>query len=428
MIWLYDLFFAIFMILALPVYLLRRKLHRGLLMRLGIFPKEIREGLKGEGHIWIHAVSVGEVNAVFNLVNKFHEESPGQAIVISTVTPTGNRLARSLSGKNDLVIYLPFDLSFITDRFVRRIKPSLFITTETELWPNLITSLRKNKVPIFLVNGRISLGSFRGYRLAKFFLKNIFASIKLFCMQSEGDAKRIIVLGASSEAVRITGNMKFDMEAAPANPPGAGEDFALKLKSVLMPTEQLLLAGSTHSGEEEIILKVYQRLLRQFTHLKLLLAPRHVERAGEIEKICQNFDFNGVRLSGPAESLKGEDKVFILDSIGQLKRLYSLAAIVFVGGSLVKKGGHNIIEPAFFGKPIIVGHYMFNFKDITRAFLNDNGVIMVSDETEFMEELRLLLLSSTKRDSLGQRALGVISKNKGATIETFKLIKPRLGK
>lgn len=400
-------------------------------MRLGIFPKETEERLKEEAYLWVHAVSVGEVNAVSGLVEKIHQEFSNRPIVISTVTQTGNRLAKTIAGKNDLVIYLPLDISFITDKFVAKIRPSLFITTETEIWPNLITSLSRKNVPIILVNGRISLGSFRGYRLIKPLLKNILGAIKLFCMQSESDAQRIIALGADKSSVRVTGNMKFDMSLSAFNQTGqAGlsEDYAAKLKSNLKEEDQLIIAGSTHSGEEEIIIKVYQRLLRQFGHLRLLLAPRHIERAAEVEKVCQRMGFDAALLSKLDGKARDGNCVFILDTIGQLKRLYSLATIVFIGGSLVKKGGHNIIEPAFFGKPVIVGHFMFNFKDITGAFLKRNAVIMVSDETELMEEIRILLLSASKRESLGQRCQETISQNRGATEETFKLIKQTLEK
>jgi 3-deoxy-D-manno-octulosonic-acid transferase len=431
MILLYDFIFIVFVIFSLPVYLFRGKFHSGLLLRLGIIPREMKERLTQGKNIWVHAVSVGEANAVSGLVEKLRRQFPGEKIVISTVTSTGNRLVRSLAGSDDTVIYLPLDLSFITDRFVALINPALFITTETELWPNLITSLSRRNVPIVLVNGRISLGSFRGYRLVEYFMRRILGHIKLFCMQSEGDGRRIIALGADPAKVKITGNMKFDMSLSSPEAPdknNAGPDYARELQSVLGKDFQLLVAGSTHSGEEEIILRIYGELLSQFSHLRLLIAPRHIERACAVEKMVEGSGLSALRLSRLAGNRAGaQDNVFILDTIGQLKSLYEMATIVFVGGSLVKKGGHNIIEPAFFGKPVIVGPYMFNFKDITKAFLDENAVIKVADEMEFLEEIRILLLSQSQRETMGRLCQRVIKDNRGATDLTLGLIKKAVG-
>jgi len=426
MTWLFDFVFIVFIIFSLPVYLIRRKFHRGILLRLGILPKELKYKLGEKRHIWVHAVSVGEVNVVSALVEKLHRHFPGLPLVISTVTPAGNQLAKSIAGNNDPVIYLPLDLSFITEKMVRVVKPSLFITTETELWPNLISSLKRQKVPVVLINGRISLGSFRGYRLVRPFIRKILSSIKLFCMQSQSDAQKIIYLGADKNLVRVTGNMKFDLNLSASENSSPG--IYSHLKSILGQANQLIIAGSTHKGEEEIIIRVYQKLLRQFGHLKLLIAPRHIERVFEVERAAKGFGFDTLRLSGleSAESAVS-NRILILDVIGQLKRLYELATVVFVGGSLIKKGGHNIIEPALFGKPVIVGPYMFNFKDITRAFLENNAIIRVSDEVELSEEIRILLLSNSKREALGQRCQDTIKQNRGATEITFRLIQQAIG-
>src|SRR3989338_362590 len=366
---LYDLIFIIFALSYLPVYLLRRKFHSGFLMRLGIFPEKLRKEFYGKRPIWLHAVSVGEALASRSLLEHLHREYPKKQILISTVTPTGNRIARSLAVENDAVIYLPLDISFIVKHVLSFIEPSLFIIAETEIWPNLVCSLRKRNVPIIVVNARISDGSYKGYRLIKFCLARILRKINLFCVQAEADCLRLLSLGVEKEKIKLTGNMKFDN----TDYTDLKADYTdCRLKLTLKDNEKLLVAGSTHSGEEEIILKVYKGLSAEFPDLRLLLAPRHPERSKEIEKLVLNYGFNAVFISGlpPPRVPAGQPAaVFILDTIGQLISFYAIADIVFVGGSLIKKGGHNILEPAVFAKPILLGPWTFNFRDITSLFL-----------------------------------------------------------
>lgn len=398
-------------------------------MRLGIFPKGFFAGLQKSRPVWLHAVSVGEVNAIAGLVKKLQQEFSEIRLVISTVTPTGNRLAKSLARDCDLIIYLPLDLSFITERIVKMVNPQLFITTETELWPNLLTSLKKQFIPLALVNGRISPRSFAGYRLFRFLLKDILGGFSLFCMQSELDRRRIITLGAKADKVRVLGNMKFDIDLAATNGNRNGRGPFENLASLLGGNGQLIICGSTHSGEEEIILRIYKDLLLQFDYLRLLIAPRHIERVEQVEKLVAEAGLSVLKVSELASrDLLEKNCVLILDTVGELKRLYDLATIVFIGGSLVRRGGHNIIEPAFFSKAIIVGPHMFNFADITRTFLENQAAIQVHDELELLEEIKLLLLSPAKRDRLGQRAKETIGHNRGATGATFDLLRHIIAK
>jgi 3-deoxy-D-manno-octulosonic-acid transferase len=433
---LYDLIFIIFALFYLPVYFLRRKFHSGFLMRLGIFPEKRRKEFSGKRPIWLHAVSVGEALASRSLLESLHREYPKRPILISTVTPTGNRIARSLAGEKDAAIYLPLDISFIVNRVLSFIKPSLFIIAETEIWPNLISSLRKRKVPIIVVNARISDGSYKGYRLIKFSLRHILRKINLFCVQTETDCLRLLSLGVEKEKIKITGNMKFDNTDYTDK---RNTDYADKYRSTLelKQNDRLLVAGSTHPGEEEIILAAYRDLLTEFPELRLLIAPRHPERSGRLESIIQKFGFQTARIS-QLEALKlakspSKDKqqgnkqsVFLLDTIGRLMYFYAIADIVFVGGSLIKKGGHNILEPAVFAKPVLFGPWTFNFRDITSLFLKHKASFLVRNQGELKEGIKNLLLNPAAAQELSQRAKELIGQNQGATKRNLEYIRQYL--
>lgn len=406
----YDFIFLVFAIIYLPIYLCKRKFHRGFGMRLGILPKNLALNRP----VWIHAVSVGEMMAAKNLIQGLRAGYPGRQFFITTVTPTGNKIAAGTAGSSDCVSYLPLDLSFIVASVIERVKPSLFILMETEIWPNLITQLYKKGIPVILLNGRISDHSFRGYGLIKFLLRPLLKKISLFCVQTKVDAERFIRLGASEERIKISGNMKFDIADYG---PGPTDILGDRLKLGLQDKEKLLIAASTHPGEEEIILDAYKRLSANSHCLRLLFAPRHPERAKEIEKVVSKLGFTAVFIS--VLSVQGCDEakspVFILDSIGQLMRYYSIADIVFVGGSLVRKGGHNILEPASLGRPVLFGPHMFNFRDISGLFLENNAAIMVCDPSELAGKLMALLNDFSQAQDLGRRAKALVLENRGAT-------------
>lgn len=386
-------------------------------MRMGIFPKGF---LKKSNPIWIHAVSVGEVNAVKSLIRELRKEYPEKNLVISTVTETANTIAKLLVEDDDRAIFLPLDLSFIIKRVIRKIRPSLFIIAETEIWPNLIWRLEREKVPIILVNGRISDQSFKGYKIVRFLLKGILRKISLFCMQTERDKKRILSLGVLKEKVFLTGNMKFDT----IDYRDFEEDYRdYRQKLDLKSTEELIVAGSTHPGEEEIILEVYEKLSVDFPSLKLLIAPRHPERAGNIAVLAIKHGFNPVRISQLTNQPTGQKIIFILDTIGKLISFYAISTVIFVGGSLVKRGGHNILEPAFFRKPIIFGPYMFNFRDICDLFLSNKAAIKVDNKQELFEEVKNLLDNPSEKEELGKRARILILENQGAVEKNISLIR-----
>ena len=412
---LYDLIFLIFALVYLPIYLFKGKFHRGFLNRVGILPKNL--GL--DKPIWIHAVSLGEAISVRGLLEELRKVYPNKKFVISTVTSTGNKIAKAMAKPGDLAVYLPLDFSFTVRPVINKINPALFIIAETEIWPNLISYLYKKGVPLVTVNARISDTSFKGYSAVKFLIKPILNKISLFCAQTEVDALRLKFLGVNPDKIKVTGNLKFD-QLALFKGPGYREKLGLN------PSDKLLVAGSTHSGEEEMILNAYNKLLKEFPGFKLLIAPRHPDRTADVEKTVMKNGFDALRVSR-LDSLRPAPRapspVFILDTVGSLMDFYAAADIVFVGGSLVKKGGHNILEPASLGKPVIFGPYMFNFRDIARVFLNNNAAIQVATQEGLESSIRELMKDNSKAGLLTENASVVIVKNQGATLRIIGAIK-----
>lgn len=413
----YDLIFLLFALLYSPIYLYRRKFHRGFLSRLGFLSLT----LKLNNPIWIHAVSVGEIMAVRGLIDGLRKTYPQRSIVISTVTSTGNKIARDFAKESDFVTYLPLDLSFIVNHVLNKIKPSLFIIAETEIWPNLITQLGIRKVPVFIVNGRISDRAFVRYRTIKLFIKPILSKISIICAQSDVDAKKFHSLGMPLERIKVTGNLKFDSAIVK-------QDTSIFYKNRerlgLAGSDKVLVCGSTHQGEEEQILDIYEKLLKEFANLKLLIAPRHPERSKEVAKIISRFGFLPVFVSRlPFEcSTCFTRPIYILDTIGELVGFYGIADIVFMGASLVKKGGHNILEPAFLKKPILFGPHMFNFRDIAELFLFNNAAILINDSSELEEKIRELCSDERLALQFGQNASNLVMKNMGSTKRCIELI------
>ncbi|MEI6832111.1 MAG: 3-deoxy-D-manno-octulosonic acid transferase [Candidatus Omnitrophota bacterium] len=414
----YDLVFFIFILVYLPLYLLRGKFHRGFASRLGILPAN----LNLDRPIWVHAVSVGEAVSVKGLVTQLRKAYPNKKLVISTVTATGNKIAQGLIGPGDLLIYLPLDVSFIVRHVLKRINPSLFIIAETEIWPNLISQLYKQNIPIVTVNGRISDSSYSGYSAIKYIIRPILRKVSIFLLQSDTDASRLESLGVAKEKIQVTGNLKFDINL------NAGLELnasAYRQKLMLNAEDKLWVCGSTHAGEEKFILEAYKELLLVHPKLKLLLAPRHPERSKDIAAVASSMKFMPIFTSSISEASPTciDNPVFILDTIGQLFNYYACADIVFVGGSLIKKGGHNILEPASLKKPIIFGPYMFNFRDITDLFMQYKAGIMVSNARELTLKVKELLSNNLLAKDLGQRAYELIRKNSGATGKNIQAIK-----
>lgn len=411
---LYDIGFLIFSLFYLPTLLLKGKLHRDFLERFGIFDEAKRGSLSsGRGTIWIEAVSMGEVALCRTLIPKLKKSYPDRDIVLSTITKAGNDLANVNFSEIATIIYFPLDFSCVTKTVTALIRPELYIMIETEIWPNLLRALSANNVPAVLMNGRISDRSFVKYRLAKPFLKKTLALIKRFYMRSEEDRQRAIELGAPPEKVTVTGNMKFDITASPVG------------HTSIDGVSKLFVAGSTHEGEEEPVLAAFVKISREFPGLRLLIAPRHINRCGDVAGIVKRFGFAPVRVSALKESGpdNGSQRVMILDTVGQLNAIYSLATLVFIGGSLVKYGGHNPIEPAVFAKPIIFGPHMFNFSDIARLFISKDAALEARDERGLFDKCVLLLRDEAKRLRMGENGRRVVSENSGATERNISALK-----
>jgi len=421
---LYDLVFIFFSFLYFPYFILNRKYHREFIQRLGIFSRNSFDKIRRHKIIWIHAVSVGEVNSALPLWKLLRQNFPQYRIVFSTITKTGNNLAKKFAQPDEFVVYFPLDFSFIVRRVVKLIHPHLVIILETELWPNFIAQCNKIDIPVILGNARLSDSSFIRYKLGSPFLSPVLDKINLILAQTEKDADRLISLGASKNKVWVSGNMKFDN--IDCSDKRIDYSDRLRLLLELSNQDKLLVAGSTHPGEEEILLAIYKELLMQFPNLRLLIAPRHIERIPQIEKLVSSYGLSPFRISrlfNPASSIQHPvSGVFLLDTIGQLRDFYAIADIVFVGGSLVKRGGHNIIEPAMFSKPVISGNYFFNFSDIFKVFRDSQAVITCQNKEGLKSAISELLNNPVQAKILGERAREVILKQQGATQKNLEWV------
>jgi 3-deoxy-D-manno-octulosonic-acid transferase len=422
MMMLYSLVYTLLLKLYLPAYALRYFLHNRqirLLERAGRVPPHLFSAKAGP-RIWIHAVSVGEVNVVRPLVEALASD---YEIFLSTTTDTGQALASKSWRDQVHLFYFPLDWRWTCRRYLRVVAPDLILLAETEIWPNFILTAQQAGIPVALVNGRISDRSFRRYRKIKFFLQPLLKRFAVFCMQSRADADRIIQMGAPEARVLSTGNLKYDYTLRP-------DKRVISLRHQLAPLlrkneEDLLwICGSTREGEEELLLPVFEDLRRVFP-LRLLLAPRHPQRAGLVVKLLEQRHLSHLRRTQLSEAPPPRDgiEVLLLDSIGELNHLYGLADVVFVGGSLVPTGGHNIIEAASHGKAILFGPHMENFREIAHTFLNAEAAVQVKSANGLKEQLRSLLQNRAARERLGNRALQAVRENQGAVDLTIQTIK-----
>lgn len=413
---LFDLLFLFYIVLYLPILVLRGKWHGGFAERFGFLPAEKRKVLLLRRNIWVHAVSVGEVVAIDGLIRRLQREYPDKGIVLSVTTKTGHALAQKKYPQGLVILWAPLDLSLTVRAFVSAVDPVCYIAAETELWPNLFRQLDEKGVPVLVVNGRISDQAFPKYLWVKGLLKGTLRRVKLFCMQSMLDQERILALGARPESVRMVGNIKFDQVSSPAVSGGC---------AALTAEHQVLLAASTHPGEEDLLINAFLRFRSRYPRLRLVLAPRHPERAPAVARLVQKVGLQTVFFSkGP--SPLASDEVLIVDTIGHLAGLYSAATVVVMGKSFTAQGGHNVIEPAVWGKAILVGPYMQNFRDITRAFLAEGAIVQSANPASLEQKVDELLADPQECRVLGDRAISVVERNRGATDRTMALIREAL--
>src|SRR3989338_1865309 len=395
-----DILYFLFMLICFPVHVARGKYHKGFTFRFGFLPESFKAMCGGQKNIWIHAVSVGEVLAIVDLVGKLKQVLPDYQIICTTVTKTGYKIACDNLAKSCVVMFAPLDFSWVVRKYINIIQPRIYLSVETEIWPNLYHFLHQKKVPIVLINGRISDKSFAKYKKFKFLLKGILNEMTFFLMQSQIDADRVIELGADSTKVCVLGNVKFD------NLP---QKVSLRKKDLgFNDADELLIAGSTHPGEEEILLDIYGKCQREFGNLRLVIAPRHVERSENIMSLIEMKGLKSVLFSEIRESVPDHNTVVVVDTMGHLRELYSLAKVVFVGKSLCGEGGQNIIEPAFFGKPVFVGPHTYNFKDIMEIFVREGAIVQVKDADELSSAIQRLLGEEKQLNKIGQAAERIV--------------------
>ena len=398
-----------------------RKYIGSLRQRFGYLP--ISFNLDGEESIWIHAVSVGEVLTARALLPELRERYPRYRLFLSTTTMTGQQIARNSLQLVDEVFYFPFDLRFIVNRTLRLVKPRLFVMMETEIWPNLLRSCRVNGVRTVLVNGRISSRSYPRYRLARPFFRRVLDNVDRFCMQGEESARRIIDMGADPDRVVVTGSLKFDSLDLPGTTAAADRGRNRVLRYFRIPPDRpVIIAASTLKGEEEPVFEAFQRIRARVPDTLLIVAPRKPERFDEVEQIARRGGWRVARRSELPVDAEPRQDVVVLDTIGELAQLFQVGTAVFVGGSLVDQGGHNIIEPAVFGKAIVFGPYMQNFAEIARAFVENDAAIQIRTPRELEHALLGLLNDPVRRARLGAAARALVEANRGARGKTMAAI------
>ncbi len=453
---LYSLLLTVVAVLLLPWIFYRslvQKRSRGNLWeRLGLRPLQPsgrvgaageRPELPGQRTVWLHAVSVGEVQAARPLCRQLRQEDPALRLVVTTTTDTGQKMARQMIPEADLVGYFPLDWSGSVRRVLRAVRPSLVILMESELWYNFLLECQTRQIPVLVANGRISDRTYRRARRFRRWTGQLYGRVTLFAMQSLADRDRVVSLGAPFDRVHVTGNLKYD----PVEQEGgtgqagdqAGDEDSSRLGQFLtsghggVSRRPMIVAGSTHPGEEAILLDAYQQLRTHLSILsqeasipRLLIAPRHPERFAEVARLMGRTDW-ALRRRSESQVGAGEPDLLLLDSIGELAKVYRWATLVLIGGSLVPIGGHNLLEPATLSRPVIVGPHMENFREIVDLFRREKAVLQLTkgDPAELARSLATtwerLLLDPAEAQLLGRRAREVVEANRGATARTVAL-------
>lgn len=424
----YSLLLSLGLIVLIPHFLFQALAHgkyiTGLRQRLGAVPP-----VNGKPVIWLHCVSVGETQAARPLAKRLKQQFPHHDLVVSTITLTGQNLARDVfRNQAASVFYFPFDWRWTVRRTLKAVNPAVVLLMETELWPNFLRECKTRGIPVAVVNGRISRQSYRRYRLIKSFLRRVLSSLSIAVMQSDTDADRLQDLGMAKEKLFTSGNLKFDAEIASELTDTTEE---IRRRFYLHPNVPLIVAASTHGPEEEIIIQSIQQL-RQKQPVRLMLAPRHPERFNDVASLLQKSGLSWTRRTNPPNSNDAKATVILLDTIGELPATYTLADIVFVGGSIVDKGGHNVLEPAAAGATVVTGAHTHNFHAIVELMNEANALVQLpafehaDASDEIAQIFEKLLASPAERAELGRRAQQLIIVNQGAADRTMQLIAPLL--
>ncbi len=432
MIFLYNLLFPLLFLLYIPYYIVHLCRRGGLTadywQRFGIFSGEIKARLKGlKEPVWIHSVSVGETVAAITFIHAWQKRWPSQDIVLSCSTSTAHAMAEKKLPSNVVLIYCPIDFWWAVRHALNLIRPRALVIFEVEIWPNLILQAAKRGAKVFLVNGRMSDSSSRGYAKWSFVFRPIFQAFQALCVQTQEDASRIARVLGDDAKIHVCGTMKFDQVPDVDN----ADKTAVLDACFGSGPRTVLTAGSTHPGEEELVCDAYLTLKKEFTDLRLVLVPRHCERAAEVENLLKERNLSWRLLKAPEGSPASAAPVDVLlvNTTGELMNFYGASDIAYVGKSLAgQTGGHNIIEPAIFGKAIIHGSHMENFREVATLFRKHNATVEVPDEASFQSALRRLLEAKEERESMGQRAREVVDRCRGAIDRTFDRIGPFIDK
>ncbi|MDL2280585.1 3-deoxy-D-manno-octulosonic acid transferase [Selenomonadales bacterium OttesenSCG-928-I06] len=426
----YNILIIFIAILAMPMFISRAIKEEGFPERLkqsfGRLSPETLEKVANKDAIWLHAASVGEIVATSPIIKEIRKNLPDATIMISVVTANGYMMAKRIIPEVDGIIFFPLDLPFLSHSIVKKIRPKILLLVETELWPNFLKSARTLKIPVMMVNGRISERSFKGYTYMLGLVKSMVDTVVQFCMQSTIDAQHIIRLGADPRRVVVTGNTKFDQNYTRID---EQEKEELKHELAISSKSPIIVAGSTHRGEEGYIFNSFKEIKKVHKDAALIVAPREILRTNEVLDLAIKYGLpTTVKRTLIKESGFTNHDVIVLDTIGELGRFYGLGDVIYVGGSLVTQGGHNILEPAAHGKPILVGPHMFNFKDTYALFSERGACVTVYDNVSLTEEILDLLNNKEKRDLMSKESLDIIQENKGASQKTYVYLQELLAR
>jgi 3-deoxy-D-manno-octulosonic-acid transferase len=422
---LYNLLLTLCALPALPfagaALALRPQYRLGLAQRLWFLPSTVTQRVAGRTPFWVHAPSVGEILATRPFLRALKQTFPQTPLLLSCLTPTAYATACAQLSEADAVMYFPLDHPVCVEKVLGQIRPSMFFFTETELWPNFLSTLARHHIPAVMVSGRFSPRASRRYRWLYFLFRPILRSLTLCCMQTAADADRLIAAGAPANRVVVTGNFKVDNVGA------QHVQGSTVLKEAGLASRLLFVGASTHPGEEEILLQVFRQLQSQVPSLLLLLAPRHPQRFAQVESLLSKGGYRYIKRSQMAEIRMQNPEVFLLDSLGELASFYPVAALAFVGGSLVKgPGGHSVIEPALAQIPVCFGPYTHNFSSIVEELLHEGGSFVVRDVDSFCQYALPLLRDERARSEMGRHAAEVVHRGQGAVARTLTIIREGL--
>ncbi|MBQ9635292.1 MAG: 3-deoxy-D-manno-octulosonic acid transferase, partial [Acidaminococcaceae bacterium] len=422
----------VFIILVLPYYLYRLATEKGFATRfrqsMGLVRRSEIDNVVNSNCIWIHGASVGEIVATSPLVKEIKKIMPERKVLVSAFTVGGYNMARQIIPEADAIIYFPLDLVWVAESVVRRVHPGIFMPVETELWPNFLRAIRERNIPVMMVNGRISEKSVKNYRYLFSIWRDMLRTVSRFCMQSSIDANYITHLGADPKKIFVTGNTKFDQTYAEVTP----EDLATYKTELGLGADAfpVIVAGSTHPPEEEAVLTSFTELRKQDPKARLIIAPRKTNRSDEIKRLNSKFGYETGYRSKLKEmtGTRPEYPVVLIDTIGELGRIYAVGDIVFIGGSLMHHGGHNVLEPAAHAKPILVGPSMENFKDSYSLLSKVGACRMVPDTNGLTQAFLEIAGDDALRQKMGDASIQVIRENRGAALNTMHYLTDLLEK